>query len=123
MKQLTLLLTMIGFINNIYSQSSLLWSKDFATGLNNYYSEYPSMQTIADTIKVIGRKNTANGQRLLIVKYNMLGDTLSTKTYGNDSVFNNTIIDFKFDSTNHVYILKKNNLAFTNQKLFFKNIH
>jgi hypothetical protein len=58
MKRLILILTLIGIMTNTYSQSTLLWSKDFTSGLNNYYSEYPSIQTVADTIKVIGRKNT-----------------------------------------------------------------
>lgn len=104
-------------MTNTYSQSTFLWSKDFTTGLNNYYSEYPSIQTTADTIKVIGRKNTANGQRLLIVKYDLLGDTISTKTFGSDSVFNNSIIDYKFDTTNHVYILHKEQLGFYKSKI------
>jgi len=117
MKQLALILTMIGLITNTYSQSTLLWSKDFTTGLTNYYSEYPSILTTADTIKVIGRKNTANGQRLSIVKYELLGDTISTKTYGNDSVFNNLIIDYKFDTANHVYILNKEKLGFYKSKI------
>ncbi len=117
MKGLTLILTMIGIIAKVYSQSTLLWSKDFTTELNNYYTDYPSIQKIADTIKVVGRKNTVNGQRLLIVKYNLLGDTISTKTYGNDSVFNNSIIDFKFDSTNHVYILNKEPIGFYKSKI------
>jgi hypothetical protein len=117
MKRLILILTLIGIITNTYSQSTLLWSKDFTTGLNNYYSEYPSIQSIADTIKIIGRKNAANGQRLLIVKYDLFGDTISTKTYGNDSVFDNSIIDFKFDTLNHVYILSKEQLGFYKSKI------
>jgi hypothetical protein len=117
MKRLILILTLTGIVINTYSQSTFLWSKDFTTGLNNYYSEYPSIQTTADTIKVIGRKNTANGQRLLIVKYDLLGDTISTKTFGSDSVFNNSIIDYKFDATNHVYILHKEQLDFYKSKI------
>ncbi len=104
-------------MTNTYSQSTLLWSKDFTTGLNNYYSEYPTIKTVGDTIKVIGRKNTANGQRLLIVKYDLLGDTISTKTFGSDSVTNNSIIDYKFDTTNHVYILHKEQLGFYKSKI------
>ena len=44
-------------MTNTYSQSDLLWSKDFTTKLDNYYSEYPNIQSVADTIEVIGRKN------------------------------------------------------------------
>ncbi len=117
MKKLTLILAMIGIFTNTYSQSTLLWSEDFATGLSNYYSEYPTIQTEADTIKVIGRKNTANGQRLLIAKYDLNGDTISTHTYGNDSIFNNILIDYKFDSFNHVYLLQKEQLGFYKSKI------
>ncbi|MBP6334039.1 MAG: T9SS type A sorting domain-containing protein [Bacteroidia bacterium] len=117
MTRLVLILTMIGIMTSSYSQSTLLWSKDFATELNNYFSEFPSIQTTADTIKVIGRKNTVNGQRLLIVKYDLNGDTISTKTYGSDSVLNNSIIDYKFDTTNHVYILHKEQLGFYKSKI------
>jgi len=117
MKKLTLILAMIGFLTNSYSQSTLIWSEDFTTGLSNYYSEYPTIQAEADTIKVIGRKNTSDGQRLLIVKYNMSGDTISTQTYGNDSVYNNSLIDYKFDSFNHVYLLQKEQLEFYKSKI------
>lgn len=117
MKRLTLILTMIGIATNLFSQSTLLWSEDFPTGLGNYFSESPSIHKIADTIKVVGRKNTSNGQRLLIVKYDLLGDTISTKTYGSDSVFNNSIIDYKFDATNHIYILNKQPIGFYKSKI------
>lgn len=117
MKRLILILALIGIFTNIYSQSTLIWSEDFETELSNYYSEYPTLNTDADTIKVIGRKNTINGQRLLIVNYDLNGDTISTMTYGNDSVFNNTLIDYKFDTTNHVYLLQKEQLGFYKSKI------
>ncbi len=117
MKILILILAMIGIITNTYSQSTLIWSEDFTTGLSNYYSEYPTIKTESDTIKVIGRKNTTTGQRLLIVKYNINGDTISTQTYGNDSVFNNTLIDYKFDSFNHIYLLQKEQLETYKSKI------
>lgn len=50
-------------------------------------------------------------QRLLIVKYNLLGDTISAKTYGNDLGYNNSIIDYQFDTTNHIYILQQEDEA------------
>ena len=106
MKRLILILATIGIIANIYSQSTMLWSKDFTTGLNSY----PTIQTIADTIKVIGSANIADGQKLLIINYDLKGDIISTKTYGDESVSNNSIIDYKFDTTNHVYILHSEQL-------------
>ncbi|MBK6642360.1 MAG: T9SS type A sorting domain-containing protein [Bacteroidetes bacterium] len=117
MKQFILVLAMIGMLTNVYSQSTLLWTRDFTAGLSNYYVEYPRFQTDSDTITVIGRINTAIGQRLLIVKYNLLGDTISTSSYGSDSVLNNSIIDYKFDTTNHVYILNKEQLGFYKSKI------
>jgi len=112
-----LILTMIGITTNSYSQSTLLWSENFTTGLSDYYSEYPSIQVIADTIEVVGRKNTPNGQRLLIVKYDLLGDKISTKTFGNDSVLSNSIIDYKFDAANHLYILHNETLGYNKSKI------
>jgi hypothetical protein len=117
MKRLTLILTMIGIITNVYSQSTLLWSKDFTTELLDNYSENPTIHIDADTIVVIGRKNTPGGQRLLIVKYNLKGDTISTRSYGNDSVSNNTLEDYKFDSTNHVYLLHTERIEFYKSKI------
>lgn len=117
MKRLILILTLVGIMTNTYSQSTLLWSKDYTTGYNNYTAGYPIIQAVSDTIKVIGKKNSANGQRLLIVKYDLFGDILSTKTYGSDSVVNNTIIDYKFDALNHVYILNAEQLGFYKSKI------
>lgn len=117
MKKLIFTLILIGTLTYIYSQSTLLWSENFEVGLSNYYSYYPSIKTDNDTIKVIGRKNTSSGQRLLIVNYDLNGDTLSTLTYGNDSVYNSIIIDFKFDSANYVYILQKEQLGFYKSKI------
>lgn len=115
MKRIALILILTGIIPIAYSQT--LWSKDFTTELNNYYSEYPSIETIVDTIKVIGRKNTTDGQRLLVVKYDLLGDTISSQMYGSDSVLNNSIIDYKFDNANNVYILHKEQLEFYKTKI------
>jgi hypothetical protein len=120
MKRLILIFTVTGIMTNAYSQSTLLWSKDFAAGLNNYYSGCPVIQTIADTIKVVGRINAANGQRLLIIKYDLNGDTISSKTYGSDLVSNNSIIDYKFDTTNHVYILQNEKLGFYKSKIILQ---
>ncbi len=117
MKYLILLCVSFVLITTTYSQSNLTWSKDFSTGLDNYYSKFPSIRAEADTLEVIGRKNTPNGQRLLIVKYNLLGDTISTKTYGNDLVLNNEIIDYKLDSLDNIYILNKEKIGFYKSKI------
>jgi hypothetical protein len=115
MKRIALILILTGIVPVAHSQT--IWSKDFTIELNNYYSEFPNIETVVDTIKVIGRKNTANGQRLLVVKYDLLGDTISTQMYGSDSVLNNSIIDYKFDNANNVYILHEEQLEFYKSKI------
>jgi hypothetical protein len=117
MKCFMILLTTFGIISNIYSQSTLLWSADFPAGMNNYYSGTPGIHVIADTIRVMGRITTAGGQRLAIVNYDFSGDTLSTKIYGNDLVLNNSIVDYKFDTSNNIYILQDEKLDFFKSKL------
>ena len=114
MRYLFLIMTIFSliFVRNFHSQSNLIWSSDFSTSLNNSYSECPNIHIKNDTIKVIGIKNTENGQRLLIVKYDING-----KIYGNDSVFDNLILDYKFDSLNHIYILNKEKLGFYKSKI------
>lgn len=117
MKRQILILALIGIFTATYSQSTLIWSEDFETGLANYYSEYPTVKSDADTIIVIGRKNISNGQRLLIIKYDQYGDTISSRIYGGDSVLNNKIIDYKFDSSKHLYLLHKEQLSFYKSKI------
>ena len=101
----------------VIGQTTLVWSKEYTASLSQYYAESPRIHALADTIKVIGRINTANGQRLSIVKYNLKGDTISTIMYGKDSVSHNSIIDYTFDTTNHVYILHKESLGFYKSKI------
>lgn len=117
MKRLILFFALIGIVTSGYTQSNLLWSMDFEVGIERYFSEYPIIDAVADTINVMGRKNIANGQRLAIVKYDLLGNTISTKTYGNDSVSRNKIIDYKFDTLGHVYILNRDELEYAKYKM------
>lgn len=119
MKRLILTLNLICILTAAFSQSTIEWSKNFETGLSDYYnnSNFPSIKRELDTIKIIGRKNTINGQRLQTVKYNLNGDTISTMAFGKDSVFKNIIIDYKFDSTNNLYILNKEQLSFYKSKI------
>ena len=121
MKRLSLILALSGILTNAYTQSTLIWSEVFeaAIEIQAYYFAYnwPVVQDDLDTIKVIGRKNTSSGQRLQVVKYDLNGDTLSTMIYGNDSLYDNTLIDYKFDSTNHVYLLQREYLGYYKSKI------
>ena len=56
MKRLILILTMIGIMTNTYSQSTLLWTKDLTTGLNNYYSEYQVFGQQSTQLKLLAEK-------------------------------------------------------------------
>lgn len=123
MKRLILILGMIGIMPNAYTQSTLLWSENFMYGLSDYTTGDPSIQTIGDTIKVMGKKNTPNGQRLLIEAYDLLGETRSTRTYGSDSVSNNLIIGYQLDGANHVYILQEERLSSFQSKIVLQKYH
>jgi hypothetical protein len=119
MKRLSLIVALWGILTNADAQSTLIWSEDFTAGLTTYYHypNWPTIQADFDTIKVIGRKNTSSGQRLQVVKYDLNGDTLSTMIYGNDSLYDNMLIDYKFDSTNHVYLLQRELLGYYKSKI------
>jgi len=109
---------MIGIMTNLYSQSTMLWSKDFTANLGAYYFwKPPIVQAVAETVKVIGRNNTVDGQRLSLVEYDLDGDIISTITYGDGFVSDNTIIDYKFDTENHLYILQSEQLEFYKSKI------
>jgi hypothetical protein len=118
MKQLLLILSFQIVISNVNSQT-LKWSQDHAAGLtsNEYYFEKQIVQSNSDTITVIGRGNTASGQRLDIIKYDLFGNLLLSQIFGGDSVVNNTIVDYKFDNNNNVYILSKEKLEFYKSKI------
>lgn len=117
MKRFFIIFSILIIMPPVYGQTTLVWSKEYTASLSQYYSESPRIQALADTIQVIGRINTADGQRLSIVKYNLKGDTISTIMYGKDSVSHNSIIDYQFDKANHVYILNKEYLGFYKSKI------
>jgi hypothetical protein len=117
MKNLAFLIVLTGILTNAFAQSTLVWSKNFAASM--IYADYegPSMSVNSDTIKVLGRTNSTTGQSLLMVNYNLSGDTLSSFLYGNDSLNNSTIIDYKFDLSKAVYILHKEQLSTFKSKI------
>lgn len=99
-------LVILGFLSNTYSQSPLLWSEDYKVDLTYYYSDSPRIiSENENSFKVVGRKNTTNGQRLSMVEYDLEGNVLSEQTFGNDLVSNNRIVNYKFDSSNYLYII------------------
>lgn len=110
MKEQLLVLILMGMFTNIYAQSTLIWSEDFNMDITSYFAKKPTILVASDTIKVIGKKNTTNGQRLQMVEYDLNGDTISTKVYGNDSVSSNHLIDYKFDASNNLYLLQRENI-------------
>ena len=117
MKQAIILLALMGVMTNAHAQSNLLWSEDFVTQAGGGSLESPVIQAIGDTLRVFGRENTPDGQRLAMVNYDLLGDTISTRTYGSDSVANNIIAEYAFDASNHVYVLHQEQLGFYKKKI------
>jgi len=117
MKKLAFTIFLIGILVNVQAQSMLVWSKNFAAQMT--YADYqgPLLSSNNDTIKVLGRTNSTTGQSLLMVNYNLSGDTLSSFLYGNDSLNNSTIIDYKFDLTNSIYIHHKEQLGSFKSKI------
>ncbi|MFT6922673.1 MAG: hypothetical protein ACJA1C_001679 [Crocinitomicaceae bacterium] len=112
-----ILLVLIGITGISYSQSNLIWSEDFEVDNEHYFSDFPTIQHNSDTLMVVGTTNTMNGQRLQVINYDLLGDTLSTQIYGNDSVFNNLLIDYIIDGSDNIYILQKEEISFNKHKL------
>lgn len=117
MKKLFTILIAIGFWSNAIAQETIIWTADFETNLSNYYSNYPKIKTVENTIIVTGVKNSDSGQRFLSVKYNMDGDTITTSEYGKDSVSNNKLIDYKFDSNNSLYLLHHDYLEYYKSRI------
>lgn len=104
---------------NSYTQATLSWSRDFEVGLNTYYAEAPEISTDNQTIKVIGRKNISNGQRLEIVNYSLYGDIISETSFGNN-ISNNKVIDYKFDTNNQVYLLMAETISYNKLKIILQ---
>lgn len=117
MKKLFATLITIGFCINAISQETRIWTDDFGANLSNYYSNHPKIESNGDTIIVSGVKNSASGQRFLIVKYNMTGDTISTLEFGKDSVSNSRLIDYKYGTDKSLYLLQQDYLEFYKSKI------
>lgn len=107
------------FFSNAYTQATLSWSRDFEVGIDAYYAEAPTIETDNQTIKVIGRKNTLNGQRLEIVSYSLIGEIISATSFG-DAISNSKVIDYKLDTNNQLYLLLAETLSYHKTKIVFQ---
>jgi hypothetical protein len=89
------------------AQSTLLWSDNHTVDMPDYYTDSPAITYDANTatLVVTGRKNTQNGQRLSVVNYSLDGNVQSEQALGSDLLTNNTIVDYKIDSEQNIYIL------------------
>lgn len=119
MKKIITILLLFIFWTNSNAQATLSWSRDFEVGLNTYYSEAPEIQTDNQITKVIGRKNTINGQRLEILNYDLFGNILSDISFGNN-ISNNTVIDYKFDTNNQLYLLIAETISYNKLKIILQ---
>lgn len=119
MKTILPILLLFIFWTNSNAQATLSWSRDFEVGLNTYYSESPDIQTDNQIIKVIGRKNTINGQRLEILNYDLFGNIMSDISFGNN-ISNNIVIDYKFDTNNQLYLLIAETISYNKLKIMLQ---
>lgn len=119
MKRLSLILALSGILTNAYTQSTLIWFLKYLKLLLKF--KLIILRITGRRSDLIDKsnwpKNTSSGQRWQVVKYDLNGDTLSTMIYGNDSLYDNTLIDYKFDSTNHVYLLQREYLGYYKSKI------
>lgn len=122
MKKLLSTFLLVLFWTNSYTQATLNWSRNFEVGLNAYYAEAPEVSTDNQTIKVIGRKNTTNGQKLEIINYSLNGDIISETSFGDDAL-NNRVVDYKFDSSNHLYLLMAETMSYNKLKIKLQKYH
>ena len=120
MKKIYLITILIYLITETFGQNTLIWSRDFEAQVHNHYTEHPEIRVKNDTINVIGRKQVLNEQVLVRVVYDLNGDTLFTTTYGNDSISNNTIVDYEIDEDNSIYLLHKESLGFYKSKIIIQ---
>ncbi len=115
---------LIGLATAVYAQSPLLWSEDYSVNLTNYYSYFSNSPQIIpeneNSFKVVGKKNTTNGQRLAIVRYDISGTVLSEQIFGDDLAYNNQIIDYHIDNSNYLYILNSETININKSKIVFQ---
>lgn len=103
-------LTILGL--NSWAQSVLLWSRDHDGGAAS-----PTIKVVNDTIVVEGPVNTQSGQRLSVMKYDIEGNIVSSKSYGGDSVSANYVVDHKFQGDDILYILQQDYLGSYKSKI------
>jgi hypothetical protein len=91
----------------VNAQSELLWSVNQTVEMPGTYADKPAItyNENTETLKVTGRKNTPDGQRLSIVNYSLEGNIESEQIIGSDLVTNNKIFDYKIDNEQNIYIL------------------
>lgn len=100
-----------------FAQNALIWSKDSQASLPHYYQNLPTLNANEDSIGVIGKKPTPQGERLVVVNYGYSGNVQSTKTFGNDSIHNGTIADYEFSANGFLYIAYREKLGFYKSKI------
>lgn len=117
MKQFIMLLFSIILTASSYSQSVLVWSENYPANVSNDYSYPVSLSVENNLITLHGITISPEGKRLLVVNYNMQGDTLSSIRCGGDSISNNFLYDYKFNENKEMYILQSEQIEFYKTKL------
>jgi len=106
MKKTIFFLFVVGFFVNAYSQEPL-WSDNYSAdiqfSITNYLTTAPKVFSENENVfKVVGRTNTPTGEGLAVIKYDISGDIISEQIFADD---NHTIIDYKFDDLDYLYIV------------------
>jgi hypothetical protein len=94
MKNLITLLATLFITTAAFSQSVLVWSENYPANVSNDYSYPVSLSVENNIITLHGITISPEGKRLLVVNYNMQGDTLSSIRCGGDSISNNFLYDY-----------------------------
>ncbi len=105
MKNLLLIFAFLTVFISLHAQSDLIWTKNdtSATKINESSSHILSINE--DTMSVVGKIEINNSEMLNIIKYDLNGNEISNKTYGDQNSDINVLKDYVIDSNDNIYIL------------------
>ena len=113
------LLLMAGGVT-MQAQTELLWSDNYAVGHIFYTTQTPFVRGIHDVkdyVEVTGETYFDDRELLERVLYDIYGNIVSIQTFGTDSDYDKTIIDYQFDNSDNVYLLNNERLEFYKSRI------
>lgn len=102
------------------AQTELLWSDNYAVGHIFYTTQTPFVRGIHDVkdyVEVTGETYFDDRELLERVLYDIYGNIVSIQTFGTDSDYDKTIIDYQFDNSDNVYLLNNERLEFYKSRI------